>query len=53
MFYRIFFSPQVKQWPSFTCKQGTYELLQELPNDLGLLILENYEITGNCLHSIE
>ena len=41
MFYKISFYPQVKQWPSITYKQGIYELLQELPSDLGLMILAN------------
>ena len=34
MFYQIFLSPQVKQWPIIADKHGTYELSHELPNDL-------------------
>ena len=41
MLYKISFSPQVKQWPSIIYKQGTQDFLQELPNDLGLMILGN------------
>ena len=41
MFYQIFFSPQVKRPSIITNKQGIYELLHNLPNDLGLNILGN------------
>ena len=36
MFYQIFLSPQVKRWTIITRKDGIYELLHELPNDLRL-----------------
>ena len=39
MFYKIFFSPQVKRSMIITYKHGVYELPHELPNDLGLRIL--------------
>ena len=35
MFYQIFLSPQVKRWAIITYKHGIYELVHELPNDLG------------------
>ena len=38
MLYQIFFSPQVKQSVIISGKQGIYELLNELPNDLRLRI---------------
>ena len=41
MFYKIFFSPQVKRWVIITYKHGIYELPHELPNDLRLRILGN------------
>ena len=39
MFYEIFLSPQVKQCVIITYKNGTYELPDELPNDLRLRTL--------------
>ena len=54
MFYQIFLSPQVKRCAIITYKHGIYELPHELPNDLRLRILENYqEISGKCLNLIE
>ena len=41
MFYQIFFSPQVKRWAIITYKQGIYEFLHKLPNDLRLRKLGN------------
>ena len=41
MFYKIFLSPQVKEWAIITYKHGIYELSDELPNDLRLRILGN------------
>ena len=41
MFYKIFFSPQVKQSMIISNKHGIYELAHELPNDLRLGILGN------------
>ena len=41
MFCQIFPSPEVKEWPIFTYKHGTYELPPDFPNDLRLKILEN------------
>ena len=48
MFYQTFLSPQVKQCAISTCKDGIYELPHELPNDLRLRILGNYEKSGKC-----
>ena len=53
MFYQIFPSPQVKRWAIITNKHGIYELPHELLNELGLRILGNQEISGNCLNPIE
>ena len=36
MFYKIFFSPQVKRCAIITHKHSIYELPHELPNDLRL-----------------
>ena len=41
MFYQIFYSPQMKRSEIISNKHGIYELLNELPNDLRLRILEN------------
>ena len=41
MFYHIFLSPQVKRLAIIIYKYGIYELLHELPNDVGLNILGN------------
>ena len=50
MFYQIFLSLQVKRCAIITYKHGMYELPNELPNDLRLRILVNYEILGMCLN---
>ena len=44
--YQIFFSPQVKQSVIISNKHGIYELPHELPNNLRLRILWNYERSG-------
>ena len=51
--FDVFLLPPVKRCAIITYKEGIYELPQELPNDLRLKILENYEISGKCLNSIE
>ena len=51
MFYQIFLSPQVKQ--SASNKQGVYELLHELPNDLKRRILWNKGKSGKCQNLLE
>ena len=53
MFYQIFLSPQVKRWAIITYKHGIYELPRDLPNDLRLRILGNYEISGMCINFIK
>ena len=53
MFYQIFLSPQVKQYAIINYEHGTYELPNELPNDLRLSIVGNYEILGKRLNFIE
>ena len=53
MLYQIFRSRQVKRCTTITYKHGIYELPHELPNDLRLKILENQEISGKFLKSIE
>ena len=53
MIYQIFLSPQVKQWAIINYKHDIYELSDELPNDLSLRILENYEISGKYPKPIE
>ena len=53
IFYQIFFLPQVKRWAIITYKHGIYELSRKLLNDLRLRILGNYDISENCLKSIE
>ena len=53
IFYQVFLSPQVKRCAIITYIHGIYELQHELSNDLTLTILGNYEISGNCLNSIE
>ena len=53
MFYQIFLSPQVKRWAIITYKHGIYELPHELPKNLTLRTLGNYEISGKCLNPIE
>ena len=41
MFYKIFLSPQLKRWVIITYKHGIYELPQELPHDLRVIIIGN------------
>ena len=53
MFYLILLSPQVKRWAIITYKHGIHELPQELPNELRLRILENYEKLKKCLNFTE
>ena len=53
MLDQIFISPQVKRCATVTYKNGIYELPHELPDDLRLRILGNYEISGKCLNFIE
>ena len=53
MFYKILLSPQVNRCAIITCKHGLYEFPNELPEDLRIGILENYEISGRCLNPIE
>ena len=53
MFYQIFLSPQVKRTVIISNKHGIYELPHELPKDLRLTILENYEISGKSQNFIE
>ena len=50
MFYKVVLSPQVKPIAIITYKHGIYKLPNELPNDLRLRILGNYEILGKCLN---
>ena len=42
-------SPQVKRCAIITKKHGIYKLPYELPNDLRVRTLGNYEISGECL----
>ena len=53
MIYQIFLSPQLKRCAIITYKHEIYELPHELPNDLRLRILRNYEISGKCLSFIQ
>ena len=53
MFYKIFFSPQVKRCAITTYKHGIYELPREYPNDLRLRLLGNYEISVKSENPIE
>ena len=46
MFDQILLSPQVKRSVIITYKHGIYELPHELPNDLILIMLGNWEIIG-------
>ena len=43
MFYQIFLSPQVKRTAIISNRQGVYELLHELPDNLRLRILGSKE----------
>ena len=53
MFYQLFLSPQVKGCVIITYKHGIMGLPHELPSDLGLRILGNYEISEKSLNFIE
>ena len=52
-FYQLFLSPEVKQSVIISNKQGVYEMLHELPNDLRLSILGNMEISGKSQNLLE
>ena len=53
MFCKILISPQMNRCEVVPYKHGIYELPHELPNDLRLRKLGNYEILGECLNCIE
>ena len=53
MFCQIFLSLQVKGCAIITSKHGIYELPLDLPNDLRLKILENYEKSEQSLNLID
>ena len=53
MFQRIFLSLQNKRFAILTYQNGIYELPSELPNDLKVRILGDYEKSGKCLDFIE
>ena len=53
MFYEISLSPQVKQWVSVTYKHDILKLPHNVPYDLRLRILRNYEVSEKCLKFIE
>ena len=53
MFYRIFFSLQVKRSTIISNKQGVYELVHELLNDLRFRILGNKEESGESTNLLE
>ena len=53
MFYKIFLSQQAKRCTIIIYKDDMYELPHKLPKDLGLRIVRNYEISGECLNFIE
>ena len=50
-FHQIFLSPQVKRCLIITYKHDIYELPHDLPSNLRLRILGNYEIWRKCLSS--
>ena len=50
-FHQIFLSPQVKRCLIITYKHDIYELPHDLPSNLRLRILGNYEIWRKCLNS--
>ena len=52
-FYQIFFSPRVKRDVIISTNYGIYGLLHELPNNLRLRILANYERSGRPQNFIE
>ena len=51
--YQIFFSPQVKRSVIISNKHAIYELPHELPNNVGLRILENYGRSGKSQNFME
>ena len=53
MFDQIFLSPQIKGSVIISNKHGTYEFIHELPNDLSLRILRNYEVSIKSQNFIE
>ena len=53
MFYQIFLSPQIKRRAIISNKQGVYELLHELLDDLRLRILGNKEKSGESPNLLE
>ena len=53
MFYQIFLSPQVKRRAIVSRKHCIYNLSHELPSELGLRILRNYEKSGKFQKFIE
>ena len=52
MFYQIIISQQVKGYAIITFILDIYELPNQLPKDLRLKILRNWEIPENCLNFI-
>ena len=50
IFWDPLMSPQVKLCAIITYKHGVYKLPHDLPNDLRLTILGNYQILGKCLN---
>ena len=53
MFHEIFLSPHGKQSTIISNKHDLYELPHKLPNNLGLKILENQEISGESQNFLE
>ena len=53
IFYQILLSPKMKRCTIITYRHGIYELPHELPKDLKLRILGNWEILAKCLHCIK
>ena len=51
--YQIFFPPQVKRSVIISNKHSIYDLPRELPNDLRLRILRNYERSGKSQNFIK
>ena len=53
MFYQTFLSPQVKRYMNVISKHGMYELPNELPNNLRLRRLGNWENSGESQNRVE
>ena len=53
MFYQVLLFSQVQRSAIITYKHDIYKLPHELPNDLRLRILGNYETSRKCLNSLE